>query len=102
MVIVLIRRSARPDKEAAFLAAYNRDKPDHPDFVSETLTKVSNSSELPASMKSLPINGEGTAYVNVAIWKSAKSFEEHFKPRTTHDPEIECADRVRVVLDVLS
>lgn len=100
MVIVLIRRSVRPEKEAAFLEAYNREKPDHADFVSETLTKVSNSNELPDSMRSLPIGGDGVTYVNVATWKSARSFEEYFEPRTMHDPEIECGDRVRVVLEV--
>lgn len=100
MVIVLIRRSVRPEKEAEFLAAYNREKPVHPDFVSETLTRVSTSGELSASMKSLPIGGDGVTYVNVATWKSAKSFEECFNPRTMHDPEIECEDRVRVVLEV--
>lgn len=100
MVIVLIRRSVRPEREAEFLAAYAREKPDHPDFVSETLTKVGNSSELPDSMRSLPIGGEGVTYVNVAMWKSAKSFEEQFNPQTTHDPEIECGDRARVVLEV--
>ncbi len=51
-------------------------------------------------MKSLPIDGEGITYINVATWKSAKSFEDHFKPKAMHDPEIECADRVRVVLEV--
>lgn len=99
MVIVLIRRSVRPEKEAAFLAAYNREKPNHPDFLSETLTKVSSSSELPESMRSLPIGGQGITYVNVAFWKSAKSFEDHFTPKTMHDPEIECGDRVRIVLE---
>ncbi|VDY12564.1 hypothetical protein [Thiomonas sp. OC7] len=51
-------------------------------------------------MRSLPIGGEGVTYVNVAMWKSAKSFEEQFNPQTTHDPEIECGDRARVVLEV--
>ena len=100
MVIVLIRRSVRPDKEAEFLATYKREKPQHPDFIEERLTKVSSAADLPASMKSLPIgNPAGITYVNVAFWKSAQSFEQHFNPKTTHDPTIECSDRVRVVLE---
>ncbi len=102
MVIVLIRRCVRPEKEEEFLASYNREKPNHADFISEHLTKVSSSADLPEAMKSLDLGGgAGITYVNVAFWKSAKSFGQHFSPKTIHDPAIECGDRVRVVLDVV-
>ena len=38
MVIVLIRRSVKREKEAEFLATYDREKPNHPYFLEETLT----------------------------------------------------------------
>lgn len=101
MVIVLIRRSVRPDKEREFLASYTREKPHHDEFIDETLTRLNSSTDLPESLRSLPIGQrEAVTYLNVARWKSAKGFEEWFKPQTTHDPEIETADRQRAVLDV--
>jgi hypothetical protein len=102
MVIILIRRCVRRDKEAEFLANYNREKPNHPDFVAEHLTKVNSSMDLPEPMRTLPIGEEDCiTYVNVAFWKSAKSFEQNFQPKTMHDANIETADRVRVVLDIV-
>jgi hypothetical protein len=101
MVIVLIRRCVRRDREENFLASYKKEKPEHPDFIDETLTKVNESDELPQPMRTLPISGENcVTYLNVARWQSAASFYQCFKPSTTHDPEIECFDRLRVVLEV--
>lgn len=100
MVIVMIRRCVKRDKEGDFLASYKGQKPDHPDFIDETLTKINNSSELPEPLRSWSIDcGDCVTYVNIARWKSVKSFEAHFKPKTMHDPKIECSDRIRVVLD---
>lgn len=102
MMLVLIRRCVRRDKEAEFLASYNQDKPNNPDFVEETLTKVNNSAELPEAMRSLSIAGaDCVTYLNIARWRSAEAFRQHFNPSTMHDPEFEVSDRVRVVLDVV-
>ncbi len=102
MVIVLIRRCVQPDKEAEFLASYKSDKPKHPDFIDETLTKL-KLDNLPESMRSLRIGCENClTYLNVARWRSAKSFEDCIKPRTMHDPEIECSDRLRAVFESIS
>jgi hypothetical protein len=102
MVIVLIRRCVRRNKEPEFLSSYSREKPDHPDFITETLTKLNNSDELPESLRSLSIGCEDcVTYLNVAQWKSAESFRQHFNPRTMHDPNIECSDRLRAVFEVV-
>ena len=100
MTTILIRRCVRPGKEAEFLANYNREKPEHPDFISETLTKVRDTHDLPESMRSFRVGSENcVTYINVAVWKSAESFVAHFNPKTMHTEEIETEDRVRVVLD---
>ena len=101
MVIVLVRRCVRPDKEEEFLARYQTEKPQNPDFIGETLTKVEDSSTLPDALRSLPINGPNcVTYLNIASWKSAEAFRQHFDPATMHDPSIEVSDRLRVVLNV--
>lgn len=102
MVVILIRRCTTPEKEESFLADYRSGRPsNHPDFVDEFLTKVGDSGELPEAMRSLPIGVEGTiTYINLAIWRSAKSFQEQFNPTTWHDETIEVADRQRIVLDI--
>jgi hypothetical protein len=102
MVIVLIRRSVKREKEAEFLATYSQEKPNHPDFLEETLTKVNDSTDLPEAMRSLPItSADCVTYLNVARWKSAEAFRQHFNPRTMHDPEIETSDRLRIVLEIV-
>jgi len=89
-------------KEPEFLASYNRDKPTHPDFISETLTKVSERTDLPPQMADFPIRCQDcTTYINVARWKSADAFIEHMNPKRTHNPDFECEDRVRIVLEEL-
>ena len=101
MVIVLIRRCVKDDKEAEFLDSYNSEHPTHPGFIGEYLTKVS-SENLPESMRNLPIACDGcVTYINVAMWQNAASFIEHFKPERTHDPRFECEDRLRIVLEVV-
>jgi hypothetical protein len=99
-VIILIRRCVKKGREAEFLARYNRDKPTHPDFISETLTRVSDRTNLPAQMTDFPVRCKDCAtYINVARWKTADAFIEHMKPQRTHSPEFECEDRVRIVLE---
>jgi hypothetical protein len=92
-VIILIRRCVRREKNRNFLQAIERDKPTHPDPISETLTKVSEREDLPIRCK------DCTTYVNVAHWKTADAFIEHMKPKRTHEATFECEDRVRIVLE---
>jgi hypothetical protein len=92
----------RREKEPEFLASYNREKPTHPGFIEETLTKLNSSDELPESMRSLPIGcGDCITYLNIARWRSAEEFRQHFNPQTMHSPEIECSDRLRAVFEVV-
>ena len=102
MVIVLVRRCIRREKEAEFLTSYKAEKPNHPDFICETLTKVDDSRDLPEALRSLPLAGENCiTYVNVARWRSAVAFNDHFKPATKHEPEFETSDRLRVISNLL-
>ena len=101
MVIVLTCRSIRPDKEWQFLESY-KGQPTHREFVEESLTRLNSSSELPASLRSLSFGmTDGVIDMNVAKWESVKGYEGWFKPRATHDPEVETADRVRAVLNLI-
>jgi hypothetical protein len=100
MAIILILRCARRDREAEFLKTYSRERPDHEDFISETLTKIDDSTALPEPMRSLKLTDQDCIpYLNIAFWKSAQSFYEHFNPKTSHDAEIEVCDRLRLVLN---
>lgn len=101
MVIVLIRRCIKPDMVKPFLEKYQREKPNHPGFICETLTKL-RLENLPEPMRGLAygIGCEGcVTYLNVAHWKSAEAFEDHFKPQTMYDPDIECSPRLRAVFE---
>jgi hypothetical protein len=101
MVIILICRYVRLDREREFLKQYEAERPAHPDFICETLTKVNDSLELPEPLRSLTLARENCfTYLNLAYWKSAESFNAAFNPKTFHDPEIEEFDRVRAVLEI--
>lgn len=103
MVIVLIRRFVRSDREKEFLNRYRSQRPrQNPDFVGETLTRMSDDSDIPKSLKSLPLGGPGcVTYLNVATWASWKAFAGAFDLSDVFDPEIETAPRQRTVLDVI-
>jgi|SRR5580658_2696312 heme-degrading monooxygenase HmoA len=102
MVIVLIRRCVKRDKEKEFLASYNHEKPNNPGFIDETLTKLNDSPNLPDAMRSLKVGCEDcVTYLNIARWRSAEEFRDHFKPQTTHDAKIECSDRLRAVFEIV-
>jgi hypothetical protein len=104
MIVVLIRRCVKADRETDFIKSYNREKPTHPGFIDETLTKLDSSKDLPEPMRSLSMGCPlgCITYLNIARWRSAKDFEEAFKPRTMHDPETECSDRQRAVFDIVN
>ncbi len=56
MVIILIRRFVKPDREQEFLASYNAQKPlGNPAFKGETLTKVNSEGDLPPGLTSFDL-----------------------------------------------
>ena len=100
-VIILVRRLARTDRLEAFRERYVAERPKHPGFIAEYLTRVDGRDALPPGLRNLPLaTSEGSPFVNVAVWKSASDFAEHFRPECSYDPEIELAPRARVVLDI--
>src|SRR6266446_4061347 len=53
MVIILIRRFVKPDKETEFLENYRAQQPlNNPAFIGETLTRLVDSSSLPGGLRS--------------------------------------------------
>ena len=104
-VIVLIKRTARVDRINEFLEKYKAEKPDHPGFISEYLTKLNKDVDGP--VRSLDLSGsngnnEGVEFVNVAFWKSIEEFTQYFKPKDEYfDPETESSPRVRATLDII-
>jgi hypothetical protein len=71
MVIVLVRRCARPDKIDEFLASYRQQKPtDNPDFLGEDLTRVDASAVLPEALRNFPLSGENC--VTLSMWPDGK------------------------------
>jgi len=105
MVIVLIRRCVKADKEAEFLKSYRAQKPTHVDFIDETLTKLRDDQSLPPEMRNLELGcEEGCAtYINVARWCCAESFQENFRDQLQrYDPNVECSPRLRAVLTVVN
>ena len=101
MDVILILRCVKRDKITEFLASYNAQQPNHPDFVRETLTQLNSSLVLPPALRSLPLGcncEDCVTFLNIAEWRSAAAFAAAFNPQTTHDPTIECCDRLRLVL----
>jgi hypothetical protein len=91
----------RPDRLEEFKTNYVAERPDHPGFIAEYLTRVDSSEQLPHGLRSLALAApKGVTFVNVAFWKSAQEFDDHFSPKATHDPDLELEDRVRIVLDI--
>jgi hypothetical protein len=100
MPIILIRRCVKIDKEDQFLEQYIREKPKHPDFVEETLTKIGDGTKLPVYMKNFDVgSADCITYINVAVWKNVQSFIDTFPFTQAFDAEFETEERVRVVLD---
>lgn len=104
MVIVMIRRFVRLDKEADFLQSYRDQKPvNNPAFKGETLTRASDDAALPPGLTNLQLRGEGcVTYINIAKWDSWQAFNAHFDPQVgVFDPKIETAPRERAVFEVI-
>jgi hypothetical protein len=95
MVVILIRRCVKPDKEAEFLESYKNTAPKHADFMGETLTKL-RLEGLSESMKGLghELGCSGCiTYLNVARLKFADSFEDALSPFIEHDVQVECCPK---------
>jgi hypothetical protein len=104
MVIIIIRRFVRADREAKFLETYRAQKPTtNAAFRGETLTRVNESSEMPPGLRGLALNGPAcVTYLNIAKWDSWEAFAKQFDTSGIgFDPETETAARQRVVLDVI-
>jgi hypothetical protein len=104
MVILLIRRFVRADKEKEFLATYDAQKPTgNPAFKGETLTRVSDAADLPAGLRGLALNGPTCiTYLNIATWDSWEAFAQQFDVSgSSFDADTETAPRQRIVLDVV-
>jgi heme-degrading monooxygenase HmoA len=103
MVIILTRRCVRPEKERWFIENWQRHWPRHPGFLNQTLTRVSCVPTRSEAMHGLRLqHANCTTYLNIAYWRSAADFEDCFSPLLAHDPEYECCDRHRAVLDRLT
>lgn len=102
-VVVLIRRVAKKDHVAAFLAAYEKQRPrDKPGFITEYLTRVEG--ENTPGLRELGLfypSTDGVAFVNVAFWESEAAFIAAFNPQPDFfDPETECDPRKRAVVRI--
>jgi len=106
MVIILIRRFVKPNRETEFLAAYSAQKPvSNIAFKGETLTKINSEEDLPPGLSSLHLNApECITYLNVAQWASWDAFAEQFDvtSSTVFDPTFETQPRQRVTLNVVA
>jgi hypothetical protein len=104
VVIVLIRRFIRADREEEFLARYRSHAPTNPAFKGEHLTKVSDDAALPPRLRSFHLEEPScVTYLYVSRWDSWQAFEKHFLEahQSDFDPEIERRPRERIVLDVV-
>jgi hypothetical protein len=106
MVIILIRRFVKLDKEAEFLESYRAQQPlSNPAFKGETLTRLVDGSSLPAGLPSFALGEPSSVtYLNVARWQSWEAFAEHFADQLasgSFNPEIETVPRQRAVVEVI-
>jgi hypothetical protein len=108
MVIILIRRFVKPDKETEFLENYRAQQPlNNPAFIGETLTRLVDSSSLPGGLRSFALGEPSSVtYLNVARWQSWEAFAAQFAEQVSSsigfDPEIETAPRQRAVLEAIA
>jgi hypothetical protein len=109
MIVVLIRRFVRTDRERDFLARFQSEKPTNNEhFLGEILVRVNHDASLPRALRFWKV-GEPNCitYVNIAKWESWEAFAKHFKidpardPASNYDPEIETAARQTSILSVL-
>ncbi len=104
MIIVMIRRFVRPDREGQFLTDYRASQPNNPAFLGETLTRLSEDTGLPPGLRSLELSAPScVTYLNIARWESWSDFLSAF-PKSAEgggfDPDVETAPRERAVFEV--
>lgn len=104
MVIILIRRFARIDREEEFLALFRDQRPrENAAFLGETLTRIGDGRKMPAHVPPiLDLEPGCVNFLNVARWTSWEAFAAEFAPQLAnplgHDPEIETqASRITVL-----
>jgi hypothetical protein len=106
MIVVLIRRFVRRDREKEFLARFQTEKPLNDNhFKGEILLRVNDDPTLPEALRSWKV-GEPNCitYINVAKWDSWEAFAKHFRvypaqnPSSNYDRQIETAARQASVL----
>jgi len=108
MIVVLIRRFVRPEREKEFLGRFQREKPLHdPNFKGEILVRVNDDPSLPEVLRTWKVAEPNCiTYVNIAKWDSWKAFAAHFNVDTerasssNYDPKIETAARQVSILGV--
>jgi hypothetical protein len=104
MIVILIRRFVRADREPVFLERFKAQTPiQNPAFIKETLTRLSDDPNLPPRLRSLALNGPSCiTYLNIAEWSSREAFEQEFLTKPSDfDEDIETAPRQRMVLDIV-
>jgi hypothetical protein len=101
--VIVIRRFARPDREPEFLEKYRANRSDNPDFLGETLTKLSNDASIPDAMRTLFTILPGSInYLNIAKWRTWQAFVGQCSMEPGYfDPDIENAPRERFVLEII-
>ena len=106
MIVVLIRRFVRRDREKEFLARFQTEKPLNDNhFKGEILLRVNDDPALPEALRSWKV-GEPNCitYINVAKWDSWEAFAKHFRvdpaqnPSSNYVRQIETAARQASVL----
>lgn len=103
MFIILIRRFVRPDREEQFLKDYRIRISKDPAFRGETLTKISDARDLPASLRGLiDVEPDCINYMNIARWSDWESFIGQCQLSAEYfDPDIEMHPRRRLVLEIV-
>ena len=105
MVLILVRRFARPDREAEFLRVFAEQRPaGNPDFLGETLTRI-GAGPLPPGVPALfAPSMDAIDYLNVTRWRSLDAFERQFAAQIGapggFDPAIETRRAEMAVLTI--
>ncbi|KQO50546.1 hypothetical protein [Sphingomonas sp. Leaf257] len=103
MFLIAIRRYVKPDCEGAFLAHYELEKANHPDFRGETLTKIVDDSSIPEPMRGLfTVRPDCINFLNLAKWERWESFDSQCEMSSGNfDSRFEVAPRERHVLEIV-
>jgi heme-degrading monooxygenase HmoA len=99
---VLIRRFVKTDRADDFIASFQRRAPVVAEgFLGKTLTRLDDSTHLPAGLTGFHLAGNPgcVTFVTVELWKSEAAFRAYVPNASTNDQdEFEAAPRQRVIL----